>query len=125
LEQAKPYLETRPFIVPPVLTKSELVEHPLLNVLWTRAYDLLASAESTVFIGYSLPMTDVGGGFLFREAWHGRDVGSLTVVDFAAAGEEEEKAEVILASYRAVFPAITRDQVELCGASRWIEHHVR
>jgi hypothetical protein len=31
----------------------------------SRAYEVLKEAEHVVFIGYSMPLIDVGGGFLF------------------------------------------------------------
>jgi hypothetical protein len=124
LAQAKQYLEQRPFIVPPVLTKAELVEHPVLNVLWSGAFDALLQASRVVFIGYSLPMTDVGAGFLFREAWQGKDAGNVTVVDFALPGNEDKKRNELLASYREVFRNLQRDQIQLSGVVKWIEDNI-
>jgi hypothetical protein len=122
---AQNYLETRPFIVPPVLTKAELVEHPVLSVLWYRAFGALVQAEQIVFIGYSLPMTDVGGGFLFREAWRGRGAGAVTVVDRAPPGQEDAKRANLHASYCEVFRGLRPEQIQLCGGVKWIEDNIQ
>jgi SIR2-like domain len=123
LTEAEQYLERRPFIVPPVLTKAGLVEHPILNVLWSRAFDALLVTDYLVFIGYSLPMTDVGGGFLFREAWKG-DHAKITVVDYAQTGHKNEKKDALWSSYRDVFSHIQRKQIHVCGAAKWIEANI-
>jgi hypothetical protein len=60
-----PYLDPEPFIVPPVLTKSDLVEQPVLRVIWSRAFDLLEAADKVTCVGYSLPVTDIAAGTLF------------------------------------------------------------
>ena len=39
-----PILEPEPFVVPPVLAKSDLVTHPILRIVWSRAFKLLAGA---------------------------------------------------------------------------------
>ena len=62
------HLEPDPFLVPPVLTKSSLVEQPILRTVWSLAYKALKEAKEVVFIGYSMPLTDIAAGFLFREA---------------------------------------------------------
>jgi hypothetical protein len=119
ITEAQQYLEPRPFIVPPVLTKAELVEHPILAVLWSQAFAALHVAQQLVFIGYSLPMTDVGGGFLFRETWEG-----ITVVDHAQTGREDEKRKDLWKSYNEVFRGFQESRIELCGGVKWIEDHI-
>ena len=121
LKAAERYLERRPFIVPPVLTKAELVEHPILNVLWSGAFDALLQARQIVFMGYSLPMTDVGAGFLFREAWRGKSAANITVVNHAQQADENRKRDELHASYREVFRDLQRDQIHLSGVVKWIE----
>jgi hypothetical protein len=122
--EAAPYLETKPFIVPPVLTKSELAQHPVLYFLWTRAFESLLNAERVVFIGYSLPLTDVAAGFLFREAWQGKSVDKVTVVGWAEPDKEATERQILLDSYGAVFAGIQPCQIELCGAVPWIDKHI-
>src|SRR5437899_6158200 len=72
LDQIEFYLDREPVIVPPVLTKSELIEHPLLRVIWAKAHDCLSEATQVTFVGYSLPMTDIAAGTLFQETLSGR-----------------------------------------------------
>ena len=64
----KEYFDPEPLIVPPVLNKSDLVNQPLLRLLWTFAYNVLASAKRVVFIGYSMPLTDLAARWLFEES---------------------------------------------------------
>jgi hypothetical protein len=49
------HLEPEPFIVPPVLAKPDLVEQPILRYIWSKAYDVLTTAEQVIFLGYSFP----------------------------------------------------------------------
>ena len=49
------HLEPEPVIVPPVLSKSDLVEQPVLRLVWSLAYEQLSTADSVTFIGYSFP----------------------------------------------------------------------
>lgn len=66
--QSWPSLEHQPFIVPPVMTKSAIMQEPVLRAVWTRAYEVLEKAQEVVFVGYSLPTTDLASRFLFAEA---------------------------------------------------------
>jgi hypothetical protein len=67
LDVIEPFLEPDLLIVPPVLTKAELAEQPVLRLVWKLALKSLKAAKRAVFIGYSMPLTDVAAGFLFRE----------------------------------------------------------
>jgi hypothetical protein len=125
LGDLEPFLEREPFFVPPVLTKAALVEHPLLNVLWSVAYKRLSEATTVVFIAYSMPMTDVAGGFLFRESLqHLTPSEHITVVDFARSGEDEKKLEALLPAYRNVFPKITQERFQLRGVAEWVRNNI-
>jgi len=110
------HLEPEPFIVPPVLVKSALVEQPILRAVWSLAYQALSRAEQVVFVGYSLPSTDLAATFLFYEALEKLDVGQLRVTTKAS---DNEAKSAILASYRNVFPKITTDQFDFGGALEW------
>jgi hypothetical protein len=103
--QAEKYLDRDAFIVPPVLTKNALSEQPVLGLVWSRAYEVLEEADHVVFIGYSMPLTDVGGGFLFRESLdhlHPRE--DITIVGYAQSEEERTNPPAALVdAYRAVF----------------------
>jgi len=67
-EELERHMEKSPFLVPPILTKDELVREPILRLIWTRAFAALASADLVVFVGYSFPVTDIAARFLFTEA---------------------------------------------------------
>ena len=47
------HLGTEPVIVPPVLSKSDLVAQPVLRLVWSLAFERLSIADSVTFIGYS------------------------------------------------------------------------
>jgi hypothetical protein len=119
-------LEPDPFIIPPVLTKTGLVEQPLLRFLWSQAYEVLTKAQQVVFIGYSMPMTDLSAGYLFREGLkhlYGPD--QITVVDYATEeGEIKERLGTLLQAYRKVFPKIEPTQFEFAGARNWVFHNL-
>src|SRR5262249_7890599 len=105
----------------PVLTKSELVEQPILRLLWSKAYELLSQARRVVFMGYSLSVTDIAAGFLFRESLQHLAAELITVVDFASdeVSRHSKQAELIRA-YKNVFPSITESQINLSGARQWV-----
>jgi hypothetical protein len=116
LKAVKYYLDPEPIIVPPVLTKSELAEHPLLRVIWAKAYDYLAEATQVTFVGYSLPVTDIAAGTLFREALRHLKPTDIKVV---TREDEEPKKKALLDAYRAVFPGITETQFDYRGGLTW------
>ena len=80
------HLDPKPFIVLPVLTKTELMEQPVLQALWSAAFEELKYAKAVVFIGYSLPTTDIAATLLFRETLLGeKEPGiSVQIVDWEA-----------------------------------------
>jgi hypothetical protein len=122
LDLIEDVLEPEPLIIPPVLTKTALVEQPILRYLWARAYAVLASAQHVVFIGYSMPVTDISTGYLFREGLrHMNHAEQITVVDYAKNAEERMERLVSLhMSYAKVFPRFSEAQIALCGGRAWI-----
>jgi hypothetical protein len=120
------YLDPDPFFVPPILTKTDLVEQPILRLIWSFAIEQLKKAGRVIFIGYSLPVTDVAASFLFREALgHLNHSTNVSVVDFAGGTEEgKKKLAELLVSYRKVFPIITEEQFHFCGAAKWIRENL-
>lgn len=115
------YLDPDPFIVPPVLTKSDLVEHPVLRVIWSRAFKCLQEANKVTFVGYSLPITDIAAGTLFRESLDRLDVCNIKVVDRATVANKAKKEKQVLENYGKVFPGITAEQIDLRGGLAWAE----
>ena len=110
------HLEREPFIVPPVLVKSVLVEQPILGLVWSLAYDELTKADEIIFIGYSLPITDLAATFLFSEAIRDETISNIKVVN---SSPTEESRTGILEAYRRVFPGITDEQFDFRGAREW------
>lgn len=122
LDAIEPFLEPEPLMVPPVLTKTEIQGQPILRLIWSMAVEVLRRAKRVVFLGYSLPLTDIAAAFLFREGLaHLDGQAAVTVVDFARDdGERDSKLPGLLAAYHKVFPTITRDQFSFAGAIEWI-----
>ncbi len=115
-EQIESHLEPDPFIVPPVLVKSTLVEQPILKLTWSLAYKELERAEQVIFVGYSFPATDMAASFLFGEALQNLKLSQLKVVNLASKELEEQ---VVRESYRKVFSGLSNDQFDFKGALEW------
>jgi len=115
-EQVEDHLEADPFIVPPILVQSSLVEQPILRRLWFFAHRELSQAEQVIFIGYSLPVTDIAAGVLFRETLVRRSRPEVTVVSH---GVDEKSRAALRESYRNVLPWLTDDQFDFRGAIDW------
>lgn len=110
------HLEQEPFIVPPVLVKSVLVEQPILGLVWSLAYEELAKADEITFIGYSLPITDLAATFLFSEAVQERVIPNISVVNHPS---NNEVRNAIMDSYKRVFPGIRDEQFDFRDALEW------
>jgi SIR2-like domain len=115
------HLEPDPFIVPPVLVKSELTTHPVLRVVWEFARDRLSKATTVVFIGYSLPMTDLASRILFSETLLRNPAPEVTVVNLA---EDEAIAEGIKKTYSSLFKNLSDANFHLSGAWEWIQRQI-
>lgn len=113
------HLEPDPFIVPPVLVKAELAVHPVLSVVWTLAYERLKAAKTVVFIGYSLPVTDLASRTLFGETIRDQASRSVQIVNFAPSEKDKNRVKK---SYRSLFGNDLPDaNFDFAGASAWIE----
>jgi SIR2-like domain len=122
LDSVEQVLEPDPVIIPPVLTKTALVEQPILRFLWSRAFDVLSTANHVVFIGYSLPTTDISAGYLFREGLrHLAHSKQITVVGYAQNDRDcIGKLNLLHSAYRKVFPGISEGQFDFSGARAWL-----
>ncbi len=116
LEGVEAHLEAEPFIVPPILMKSVLLEQPVLRLVWSLAYDALKTAEEVAFVGYSLPLTDIAARFLFSEALQELEDTKILVVNYA---QDNPTREEVVRSYRMIFPEIKLDQFSFDGALQW------
>lgn len=112
------HIEETPFIVPPVLAKTDLATEPVLQAFWSRAREELAEAEDVTFVGYSFPPTDLAARFLFGEAIRPERRGSIRVVNKLPARKERA---TLRASYESVFGPMAAHQFSWGGAARWIQ----
>jgi hypothetical protein len=110
------HLEPEPFIVPPVLVKSALMEQPILRLTWSLAYQALSKAAQVYFIGYSFPVTDIAANFLFGEALQHLTPSQISVVNLPS---DEEVKEILRTAYQKVFPGIPDDHFEFRDALDW------
>ncbi len=116
------HLDHEPFIVPPILTKSDLVAQPVLRLVWTLAFEKLATADAVTFIGYSFPATDAAARVLFSEALADLPIENITVVGLES---QEEGVDALRARYREVLGPISDEQFYLQGALPWIQSLVK
>jgi hypothetical protein len=58
---------TWPVIIPPVHSKEAMIRN-FVSRVWTDAAAAVSSADSLIFVGYSLPILDVGAEHLFRKS---------------------------------------------------------
>ena len=110
-------LEPEPVIVPPVLSKSSLVEQPVLRRVWSEAFRILRSAQEVTFIGYSFPTTDMAARTLFSEALKDLPREDIHIVNLA---HEESHAEEARSAYRSALGDIPDAQFRFEGALNWI-----
>src|SRR5262249_47981773 len=116
----KSHLEPSPLIVPPVLLKSSLTHQPVLQAVWTLAEDRLISADRVIFVGYSLPVTDIAARSLFSETMmrlYGRSKRSIEVVNWAESSKNKRR---VIDAYRDVFKGLPAGQFRFGGAAAWI-----
>jgi hypothetical protein len=114
-EKIELHLEEEPFIIPPTLNKSALVDQPILRTIWSVAYNKLIAAKEVVFVGYSLPLTDISAANLFSEGIIPGDV-RVRVVSRATDGAASER---VRETYRRVFPWIQGGDFDFRGALEW------
>jgi hypothetical protein len=113
------HLETDPFIIPPLLTKETLIKQPILRLLWAIAYQKLAEADTVVFVGYSLPITDIASGFLFGET-----IQKETKIRVVNLGSTSKKQRELRARYRKLFPRLRGEHFLFKDAKEWCQEVV-
>ena len=117
-ETVERHLEHRPLIAPPVLSKSSLVGQPVLRLVWSRAFDVLARAHKVTFVGYSFPTTDMASQTLFSEALKDLPASAIQVVNIARGRKERNR---IVERYRSILGDIPDSQFQFDGAVKWSE----
>ncbi len=115
--QVGDHLEPEPVMVPPVLSKSSLVEQLVLRLVWSQAFASLETAHEVTFIGYSFPTTDMAARTLFSEALKDLPREDINVVNLS---REESEAEITRERYRSVLGDIPDEQFRFDGALEWI-----
>jgi hypothetical protein len=110
------HIEPEPFMVPPVLTKSAIVEQPILRVIWHRAYDALRTAAEVTLVGYSLPITDISVTVLLFEALQGLPPDRIKVVNMAL---NKRARSDVQDRYRKVLGNIPDENFYFGGALDW------
>lgn len=111
------HLEPEPVMVPPVLSKSSLVEQPVLRLVWSHAFAALATAHQITFIGYSFPTTDMAARTLFTESLKDLPRADINVVNLT---RDESEAETTREQYQSVLGDIPDEQFHFGGALEWI-----
>jgi SIR2-like domain len=117
-DRIEAHLERDPFIVPPVLVKSELTVHPVLSVVWKLAHERLTAATTVAFIGYSLPVTDLASRILFSEALLNRAVPNVEIANLAQNSAAEQ---CVKEAYRSLIPDLPDAHFHFAGAQDWID----
>lgn len=112
------HLEPEPVIVPPVLSKSDLVAQPVLRLVWSLAYEQLSRANCVTFFGYSFPPTDTAARTLFEEALDALPPKAVTVVGLES---DRDGREALKDRYRAVLGPIPDDGFFFEGARKWVQ----
>lgn len=116
----EPYLNRDPFMIPPVLDKSIMTKESILRLIWSLAFKKLNDANTVIFMGYSLPVTDIAVRFLFRESLNRKDRPKVVVVNIE--GDEESKKR----SYIDVLDTdlISDKSFDFSGVCAWIEANI-
>lgn len=112
------HLEAEPVIVPPVLSKSDLVAQPVLRLVWGLAYERLSTADSVTFIGYSFPPTDAAARVLFEEALADLPPTAIGVVNLET---ENAQIDTLKSRYRDVLGQVPDECFFLDGARAWVQ----
>ena len=89
-----------------------------LSVVWKLAHERLLAAKNVVFIGYSLPQTDLASRTLFRETLMSRARPQVQIVNLARNDTCMDRIKV---SYRSLFGTLPDTNFDFDGASAWTE----
>lgn len=109
-----------PFIIPPVLMKSEITEQPLIRAIWQIAYEQLKEADSVTFVGYSLPYTDIAARFLFRESLASGKAKQIKVINMI---DKPTPQKELMRRYKSILPDLTEKLFDFGGALKWARKH--
>jgi hypothetical protein len=106
----------RPVMITP--TQKKDYRNPHIGQVWYKAEELLRSASTAVFVGYSMPGDDVEVIYLFKRALQHLPAKEITVIEFDDKNRSVTDHEVGQ-RYQSVFgPGI---QWHTCGFEHWVE----
>lgn len=111
------FVSKDPFIIPPVLMKSEITEQPLIRTIWQIAYEQLKNADAITFVGYSLPLTDIAVRFLFRESLASKKAEQIKVINKIIKPSPQNE---LIRTYKGILPDITEKQFDFRDALDWV-----
>lgn len=82
------------FLVPPTYDKQAFIEHPLLYSIWTKAADELSNIDEgrIIFIGYSLPQTDLTMLSMLRSTLRSGSHGGIVLPEVIVVNPDPEAA---------------------------------
>ena len=89
----------------------------MLRLVWSQAFDSLATAREVTFIGYSFPTTDMAARTLFPEALKDLPRDDINVVNLS---QEDTETEAVRRRYRSVLGDIPDERFHFDGALEWI-----
>lgn len=113
-------LEPRPVMIPPVLVKADLGLEPLFTLLWQRAAEAVRAAERVVFVGYSMPTTDIAVQYMFAEAIEEAcDLTEIAIVDRKGASETARAATKRVCEAYAHVLRSRKAKINVDGAIEW------
>jgi len=116
-EAIEDHLQPEPFMVPPVLAKTDLGEQPILSLIWNKAFEALRKAQKVVFVGYSFPITDFAADVLLTEALEDLVARpNIWIVNFASNEAERRDLRTV---YRSRLGSIPPDRFDFRGALEW------
>jgi hypothetical protein len=106
----------RPIMITPTQRKD--YRNPHISRVWMKAEELLRSAGSAVFVGYSMPPDDVEVIYLFKRGLDHLPPSAITVVEYDPEHRAAENHDVGQ-RYQSIFGSGI--QWRTCGFSGWID----
>jgi hypothetical protein len=98
-------------------TQRKDYRNPHIALVWYRAEEMLRSATSVVFVGYSMPPDDVEVVYLFKRGLGHLPAQAITVVEYDSLNRTASEHEVGR-RYESVFGAGI--QWYTCGFEGWL-----
>ncbi len=120
LLRIKLHLKPIPFIIPPILDKKSVYSNQILSLIWKLAFSELAGSNEIVFIGYSMPKTDILANFMFSESLHPIHNSGNRKVIIVNKTEDGKQIQQIKESYNSIFDGKCTIEFHYDGALEWL-----